>query len=57
MAEWGGYTTGAVTRLLEAAELDERAVGRVAERVPVLGDAPAEAVLLGIVLGVFASQV
>jgi hypothetical protein len=56
IAEQGGYTPEAVARLQEAVGLGDSERSVISERLPALGDAPGSAVLLGVLLGLFASQ-
>jgi hypothetical protein len=56
MAQQGGYTPEAVACLLEAAGLGDAERGVIADRVCKLADAPEGAVLLGVLLGLFAAE-
>lgn len=56
LAEQGGFTLEAVARLQEAVGLGETERRLVLQRLPALGDPSAGAVLLGVLLGLFASQ-
>jgi hypothetical protein len=56
MAEHGGYTPEAVARLQEAVGLSDTERSVITERLPEVCDAPGGAVLLGLMLGLFASQ-
>ena len=55
-AQRGGYTSEAVACLQEAVGVGDAERRLIAERLPVLGDLSAGAVLLGVVLGLFASE-
>lgn len=56
LAEQGGFTLEAVARLQEAVGLGDAERRLVAQRLPALGDSSAGAVLLGVLLGLFAAQ-
>ena len=56
MAEQGGLTLQAVARLQEAVGLEDAERRLVLQRLPALGETSAGAVLLGVVLGLFAAQ-
>jgi len=56
MAEQGGYTPEAVACLLEAAGLGDAERSVISDRMSGLADAPEGAILLGVLLGVFAAQ-
>ena len=56
IAEQGGYTQEAVARLQEAVGIGDTERNLISECLPALCDAPGEAVLLGVMLGLFASQ-
>jgi hypothetical protein len=56
LAERGGYSREALARLQDAVGLDEDGRSVISERLPAIADADAGAVLLGVLLGLFASQ-
>jgi hypothetical protein len=56
LAEHGGFTPEAVARLQEAVGLGDAERCVISQRLPSLGDPSAGAVLLGVLLGLFASQ-
>jgi hypothetical protein len=59
-AQQSEFTPEAVARLLEAADLYDEELGTISERLPALGqavcggDVPGGAVLLGMLIGLFA---
>jgi hypothetical protein len=55
-AQRGGFTQEAVTCLQEAVGLCDADRRLICDRMPALGDASAASVLLGVVLGIFASE-
>jgi hypothetical protein len=55
-AERGGFTPEAVARLQEAVGLGDAERVLIADRLPALGAPSAGAVLLGVLLGLFASE-
>jgi hypothetical protein len=56
LAERGGFTPEAVALLQQAIGLDEEGRRVLSKRLPALADGHPDAVLLGVLLGAFASQ-